>query len=76
MDGICALSIAEKARLNRLAFSLWCPINQKQSKAEPAGRVPPDALLLPGSKSKQKCLHAALGMSCARFSGIKNLYCR
>jgi len=27
--------------------------------SRPAGRVPPDALLLSGNKSKQKCLHLA-----------------
>ncbi len=32
---------------------------------KPAGRVPPDAILLPGSKSMQKCHHLAGGMSCA-----------
>ena len=31
-------------------------------KATPAGRVPPDAVLLPGSKSKQKCRLLAEGI--------------
>jgi len=30
-------------------------------KTKPAVRVPPDAILLPGSKSKQKCLLLAEG---------------
>jgi hypothetical protein len=31
-------------------------------KAKSAGRVPPNAVLLPGSKSKQKCLLLAEGI--------------
>jgi hypothetical protein len=31
--------------------------------SKPAGRVPPDVILLPGSKSMQKCRHLAVGMS-------------
>jgi len=36
-------------------------------KAEPAGRVPPDAILLYGNKSMQKCLLLAEGISFAGF---------
>ena len=36
-------------------------------KAEPAGRVPPDAILLSGNKSMQKCLLLAEGISFAGF---------
>ena len=36
-------------------------------KAKPAGRVPPDAILLSGNKSMQKCLLLAEGIS---FAGI------
>ena len=36
-------------------------------KAKPAGRVPPDAILLSGNKSMQKCLILAEGISSARF---------
>jgi hypothetical protein len=31
-------------------------------KSKPASLVSPDAILLPGSKSKQKCLHLAVGI--------------
>ncbi len=34
-------------------------------KTEPAGRVPPDAILLSGNKSMQKCLLLAEGISFA-----------
>ncbi len=34
---------------------------------EPAGRVPPDAILLSGNKSMQKCLLLAEGISFASF---------
>jgi len=36
-------------------------------KPEPAGRVPPDAILLSGNKSMQKCLLLAEGISLAGF---------
>ena len=36
-------------------------------KAKPAGRVPPDAILLSGNKSMQKCLLLAEGISLASF---------
>jgi len=36
-------------------------------KTEPAGRVPPDAILLSGNKSMQKCLLLAEGISSASF---------
>ncbi len=36
-------------------------------KAKPAGRVPPDAILLSGNKSMQKCLLLAEGISFAGF---------
>jgi hypothetical protein len=36
-----------------------------------AGRVPPDAILLSGNKSMQKCLHLAVGISFAGF--LRNL---
>ena len=36
-------------------------------KTEPAGRVPPDAILLSGNKSMQKCRLLAEGISFARF---------
>ncbi len=34
---------------------------------KPAGRVPPDAILLSGNKSMQKCLLLAEGISSAGF---------
>ena len=37
----------------------------KGLKAKPAGRVPPDAILLSGNKSMQKCLLLAEGISSA-----------
>jgi hypothetical protein len=46
---------------NLLFFSLFL-------KARPAGRVPPDAILLSGNKSMQKCLLLAEGISFAGFS--------
>ena len=36
-------------------------------KIKPAGRVPPDAILLSGNKSMQKCLLLAEGISFASF---------
>ena len=39
----------------------------KRLKAKPAGRVPPDAILLSGNKSMQKCLLFAEGISFAGF---------
>jgi hypothetical protein len=36
-------------------------------KSESAGRVPPDAILLSGNKSMQKCLLLAEGISFAGF---------
>ena len=36
-------------------------------KPKPAGRVPPDAILLSGNKSMQKCLLLAEGNSSAGF---------
>jgi hypothetical protein len=39
----------------------------QMTKAKPAGRVPPDAILLSGNKSMQKCLHLAVGISFAGF---------
>jgi len=39
----------------------------KSSKPKPAGRVPPDAILLSGNKSMQKCLLLAEGISFAGF---------
>ena len=39
----------------------------KSLKAKPAGRVPPDAILLSGNKSMQKCLLLAEGISFAGF---------
>jgi len=39
----------------------------KGLKTKPAGRVPSDALLLSGNKSKQKCLLLAEGISLAGF---------
>ena len=36
-------------------------------KSKPAGRVPPDAILLSGNKSMQKCLLLAEGISFAGF---------
>jgi hypothetical protein len=36
-------------------------------RAKPAGRVPPDAILLSGNKSMQKCLLLAEGISLASF---------
>ena len=41
------------------------PFFLKFLKAEPAGRVPPDAILLSGNKSMQKCLLLAEGISSA-----------
>ena len=38
-----------------------------ESKTESAGRVPPDAILLSGNKSMQKCLYLAVGIS---FAGL------
>ena len=40
-------------------------------KAEPAGRVPPDAILLSGNKSMQKCLLLAEGISFAGFMRLQ-----
>ena len=37
------------------------------TKTKPAGRVPPDAILLSGNKSMQKCLLLAEGISFAGF---------
>jgi len=45
--------------------SLW--IIPTFRKAKPAGRVPPDAILLSGNKSMQKCLLLAEGISFAGF---------
>ena len=36
-------------------------------KTKPAGRVPPDAILLSGNKSMQKCLLLAEGISSTSF---------
>jgi len=36
-------------------------------RVKPAGRVPPDAILLSGNKSMQKCLLLAEDISLARF---------
>jgi len=41
--------------------------NSKRPKLEPAVRVLPDAILLSGNKSMQKCLHLAVGISSAGF---------
>jgi len=38
-------------------------------KTKPAGHVPPDAILLSGNKSMQKCLLLAEGISFASFLG-------
>jgi len=38
-----------------------------KTKSKPAGRVPPDAILLSGNKSMQKCLLLAEGISFAGF---------
>ena len=38
-----------------------------KTKSKPAGRVPPDAILLSGNKSMQKCLLLAEGISFASF---------
>jgi hypothetical protein len=35
---------------------------------KPTGLVPSDDILLPGSKSRQKCLHLAVGTPCAMQS--------
>ena len=39
----------------------------KSIKSKPAGRVPPDAILLSGNKSMQKCLLLAESISFAGF---------
>ena len=50
---------------NLLALLFYFRIYKTKSK--PAGRVPPDAILLSGNKSMQKCLLLAKGISFARF---------
>ena len=40
------------------------------SKSKPASRVSPDAILLPGSKSMQKCLHLAVGIFFRQLSEV------
>ncbi len=56
----------QEGQLFCASFVFWT-IKSRKPKAKSAGRVPPDAILLSGNKSMQKCLLLAEGISSAGF---------